>query len=808
MQLTWRNAFSIHLGQPSNTYISNIESSYNGNQDTPSQTYVELGLFKKTDELTNPNLDYFFLVNRRTLPTEQRFIKATINKPNSIYTNWKINEVGSNNYWIVSKTGYFETNYKPGEGKLFRLEPLYVSGGSLATNDTIPESANVVVLDDILVSSNSALVIQKGSSLAFAENKSMTVYGTLTAINTPTQRITFSSDQPTITNWDKIKIYSHDNGSVLRNCDIEFSTNGLEIEYVGKDPDVVIDSCNFRNNINQAISIYNPGCGTNFEPVISNNFITDSDFGIYNNHGSPEISYNRIENCNSAILSYNSFANIHHNIIHNFSGGISLNNCSGTLTDNRLSNGDSYGVLISGGSPYFYRNTIDTSDVGVYCVNSTPQFGHRAQTGYGNNVIRNDSIGVYSYNSQPFLGGYDAVNETNFGGYNSIYNSQQYHVKATDHTIVEAQYNWWGSANPSPSKFYSDQTSSIDWYNYLDYDPNQALRLAKGIIGGKERDIDLERNDNLTPLSPIFISAEFDSASRKWSKQQVLMYAGSVLRANRKYSDAVKVYKKIIELDKKKKYAVFALRALQQTYRECKSDSLSIVNCTLSIDELKQYCQSIIDSSKKSKYKISALAHSILAEEYLKGNNIFKSIEYYEKLGNNFKGGEDELLSLFGLFNIYYFSQRDTLASRTILNKMKAKFPDELLTQIAINTIDRKSGSKLFFKPSGLVLSENTDANETYPKEFKLYQNYPNPFNPTTTLSYTLKDPSFVTISIYNILGEEVDRITMGFESEGSYRVNFNANKFSSGVYIYKLEARDESGKISYIDSKKMLLMK
>ncbi len=93
-------------------------------------------------------------------------------------------------------------------------------------------------------------------------------------------------------------------------------------------------------------------------------------------------------------------------------------------------------------------------------------------------------------------------------------------MKALNNSVVEVQYNWCGSANPSPSKFYSDQTSSIDWYNYLDYDPNQALRIAKGIIEGKEIDIDQRRNDNLTPLSPIFISAEFDSASRKWSNSK------------------------------------------------------------------------------------------------------------------------------------------------------------------------------------------------------------------------------------------------------------------------------------------------
>ncbi len=85
---------------------------------------------------------------------------------------------------------------------------------------------------------------------------------------------------------------------------------------------------------------------------------------------------------------------------------------------------------------------------------------------------------------------------------------------------------------------------------------------------------------------------------------------------------------------------------------------------------------------------------------------------------------------------------------------MKAKFPDELLTQIAVNTIDRTKVSKSFLKSSNSALSESIDENETFLNEFKLYQNYPNPFNSITKIPFNLHKKDIVTIKIYDLLGK------------------------------------------------------
>jgi subtilisin family serine protease len=91
---------------------------------------------------------------------------------------------------------------------------------------------------------------------------------------------------------------------------------------------------------------------------------------------------------------------------------------------------------------------------------------------------------------------------------------------------------------------------------------------------------------------------------------------------------------------------------------------------------------------------------------------------------------------------------------------------------------------------------------EFSPNQFELLQNYPNPFNPVTTIRYSLVSESFVTLNVYNILGQEVASLINEQKMPGSYEVNFNAENLASGSYFYKLQAGDDSV------IKNMILMK
>ncbi|MCP5062141.1 MAG: T9SS type A sorting domain-containing protein [Ignavibacteriae bacterium] len=94
------------------------------------------------------------------------------------------------------------------------------------------------------------------------------------------------------------------------------------------------------------------------------------------------------------------------------------------------------------------------------------------------------------------------------------------------------------------------------------------------------------------------------------------------------------------------------------------------------------------------------------------------------------------------------------------------------------------------------------DKNENNITEYKLHSNYPNPFNPTTTIQFDLKETSFVTLRIYNSLGELVTELENGKMGAGSYTRIFDASNLSSGIYYYKLKANN------FVEIQKMTLLK
>ncbi|MBI3365825.1 MAG: T9SS type A sorting domain-containing protein [Ignavibacteriae bacterium] len=95
------------------------------------------------------------------------------------------------------------------------------------------------------------------------------------------------------------------------------------------------------------------------------------------------------------------------------------------------------------------------------------------------------------------------------------------------------------------------------------------------------------------------------------------------------------------------------------------------------------------------------------------------------------------------------------------------------------------------------------------PAQFAIYQNYPNPFNPTTTISFSLPEASVVTLTIYNVLGQEVVRVLDREQmDEGDQVVDFDATHLTSGVYFYRITAQSMEGNDVHQAVKRMLLLK
>ncbi|MEO8233069.1 MAG: T9SS type A sorting domain-containing protein [Ignavibacteriota bacterium] len=119
-----------------------------------------------------------------------------------------------------------------------------------------------------------------------------------------------------------------------------------------------------------------------------------------------------------------------------------------------------------------------------------------------------------------------------------------------------------------------------------------------------------------------------------------------------------------------------------------------------------------------------------------------------------------------------------------------------------------KIGSKYSYRLKQIDLdgkfeySKSVEVSFMRPNDFKLEQNYPNPFNPTTNITYSLPIEGMVTIKVFDIIGREVLLLVNENQKAGNYTTTFDGSKFSSGVYICKMNAA------AYSSSIKMLILK
>ncbi len=123
---------------------------------------------------------------------------------------------------------------------------------------------------------------------------------------------------------------------------------------------------------------------------------------------------------------------------------------------------------------------------------------------------------------------------------------------------------------------------------------------------------------------------------------------------------------------------------------------------------------------------------------------------------------------------------------------------------IGTNNTEPNSGvitadENLLFVPQSVV---GVEYSSEFPQEFALLQNYPNPFNPSTTIRYAIPKSGFVTLRMYNLLGQEIETLVNEKQLTGEYEAQWNPTNLSSGVYLYRLEVGE------FVKSKKLVFLK
>jgi len=134
-------------------------------------------------------------------------------------------------------------------------------------------------------------------------------------------------------------------------------------------------------------------------------------------------------------------------------------------------------------------------------------------------------------------------------------------------------------------------------------------------------------------------------------------------------------------------------------------------------------------------------------------------------------------------------------------------FGSTCLSWGSIQTCISAIGTAQYFALYGLLVPVDVEIDVPAPAVFAMDQNYPNPFNPSTMISFRLAVDSKVSMTVFNVLGQEVASLLNGNLVAGSHQVNFDASSLNSGVYMYRIEASGTDG-TNFVDVKKMILTK
>jgi hypothetical protein len=130
----------------------------------------------------------------------------------------------------------------------------------------------------------------------------------------------------------------------------------------------------------------------------------------------------------------------------------------------------------------------------------------------------------------------------------------------------------------------------------------------------------------------------------------------------------------------------------------------------------------------------------------------------------------------------------------------KFEYEDAELSDVTIDYSSNQVQSvSLVLNPLSATSVDETDITVS---DYRLYQNYPNPFNPITIVNYQIPVTGFVSLKVFNLIGQEVANLVSEVKIAGRYQVKFDASKLNSGIYFYTLKA----GNINVTN--KMVLLK
>ena len=165
----------------------------------------------------------------------------------------------------------------------------------------------------------------------------------------------------------------------------------------------------------------------------------------------------------------------------------------------------------------------------------------------------------------------------------------------------------------------------------------------------------------------------------------------------------------------------------------------------------------------------------------------------YNMLGKEMPGGVG---ILYGYVDLVVYLPDSSISIAVLLNERRYAGNFDAQFRNALSVLYALLGT-VVYPPNDIEVNTKVP-----PLNYTLKQNYPNPFNPVTNIEFSIPKSEFVTLKIYNILGEEVTTLVSEKLAAGQYKYDWDASNLASGVYLYRISAG------SFIQIHKLILMK
>lgn len=644
------------------------------------------------------------------------------------------------------------------------------------------------VLNDVTVGANGIVTVESGTIIYFSSGKSITVNGQIIMNGTETEPITLTSYYPS-EKWGAISFENSVGISELHNVNISLATNGIDpINFFAAisslNSTVHLKNVHF-NNVKLPISAQWSNMmvdGCSFENVYEVGDYINCNGGNLSVVNSTFIG-NTISDMDGIDLGFmNGTTDIRNNIIRDFVGsnsdGIDLGDASlnVSISDNLITNCSDKGISVGQGSTTnVVRSIISNCNLGIGVKDSLSSANVLNSTFYSNN------IGVSCFEKVVNRGGGSASIK------NSIFaNSKNVSASVDNFSFLNINYSLSNSDTlVGANNIYGEPLLiNPDGGNY--HIQTNSLCINKG-----DPNSPLDTDGSITDLGVFMYSGETKSVT-------------PINEIN---------YNSAITFDS--------------------GDWIEIYNTTKTEIDISGWV--FMDENRTPSFVFPS-GTILQPESFLavcSDMTLFSSKfpDIKNVLGNMNSGlsGSGEALFLYNT---------DGQLVDSLTYNDKAPWPIaadgggsslELVNPSMENASGANWNASIGHGTPGSInstfvtgIKENNSA--AIPTEFLLFQNYPNPFNPETRINWQLAVSSFVTLKVFDMLGNEVATLVDGEKSAGNYSIVFDLHRtgnnqtlssgisskggYASGVYFYQLKAVSHDGKQNYSSIKKMILLK